>query len=280
MLGSPRKFLNDSQSIGSSQLFGVSQGAGIAGAPRKEDQHSCLPATVRLVEASLEECPPGGEPRFHGREVGQLILVGVVESLLRTANSIEFTLNDASGRLQVRHYFTGDASDASSKLQNGRYAGVVGNVRTSPVHHFGASGLWHVESADEVCYHMLEVAHAALKLRQCEQKVSNTPESKQTSRLVEAPSTLDAATLPWATPMKGEAPQPGGAAPPEGNALKEAVKDFVQREGAGREEGVALAEITGGVGGAVPESVRRAIEALVAEGEIYQTVDEEHFQVL
>merc|ERR1719213_82792 len=66
----------------------------------------------------------------------------------------------------------------------------------------------------------------------------------------------------------------------DGEALKSAVRELVRRSGEGKEEGVSIIEIFG-VFPAVPtERVREAAAALIDDGEIYNTTDDDHFQVL
>jgi hypothetical protein len=238
--------------------------------------------TVRLLEGALESRTGDSELRVHGQEASQFLLVGLVEDLVKTPNSFEFTLNDASGRLKVRHYFTA-APDALNDVQACRYAGIVGSLRTSPVVHFGASWLWPVTSADEVSYHAIEVAHAALKLRQGERReaMMQTPEPKRVVTGELSPPKVD--QLTGMGTMQVERPAETSSDKPiilDGEALKSAVRELVRRSGEGKEEGVSIIEIFG-VFPAVPtERVREAAAALVDDGEIYNTTDDDHFQVL
>merc|ERR1719272_1815692 len=79
---------------------------------------------------------------------------------------VEFQLNDASGRMKVRHYASGPAmGEGLEGLTAGRYVSVIGNLRTSPAMHVSAMSFCAVSSADEVSYHMIEVALATLRLR-------------------------------------------------------------------------------------------------------------------
>jgi len=293
MLGNLGSFQATSVGFGGSYASGPSAGVGGSpprqGAERQEDKQTCVPVTVRLLELALEERTRDNELRVHGQEAGQLILVGLVEDLARSPNSLEFTLNDASGRLKVRHYFT-EASDALDGIHAGRYAGIVGSLRTSPVVHFGAAWLWSVSSADEVSYHMIEVAHAALKLRQGERReaMMQTPEPK---RVIAGGPASGAAQ--WTPPkvdelagvgaMQVERPADVPSAKPgafEGEALKSAVRELVRGSGEGRDQGVSIAEIVEAFPAVLPEKVRAAAVALVDDGEIYNTTDDDHFQVL
>merc|ERR1719401_1126118 len=78
---------------------------------------------------------------------------------------MEFTVNDATGRIKTRYYITDKQPQALAELMSGQYVSMFGNVRTAPTVHFVATGMRIVTSADEVSYHMIECAHAALKLQ-------------------------------------------------------------------------------------------------------------------
>merc|ERR1719382_1368332 len=98
-------------------------------------------------------------------EHGMLVLVGAVEAVVKQSASFEFSLNDATGRIKARHFLTDLPTKEIGKIEPGQYISIYGNVRTAPVVHFAAMGVRLVRSADEVSYHMIESAHAALKLQ-------------------------------------------------------------------------------------------------------------------
>jgi len=292
MLGSPGAFATASLNFGGSYSSGPSVGAD--GSPlrpvsqRQEDKQTCIPVTVRLLDEAQEARTGDSELRVHGQEASQFLLVGLVEDLAKTANSLEFTLNDASGRLKVRHYFT-SASEALHDVQAGRYAGVVGSLRSSPVVHFGAAWLWSVTSADEVSYHAIEVAHAALKIRRGEKQnaMMHTPEPKRVE--VGGVSSVPQLSPPKVELFAGtgamQVERPGMSAPTEtrvleGEALKSAILELVRKSGEGKEEGASIAEILAAFSAVPSGKVRAATTALVDDGEIYNTTDDDHFQVL
>merc|ERR1719253_1605772 len=154
-------------------MFGASQGFGYgdATAPaqaapqraRQEEKQTCVPVTVRILQDAVSKHADSQEVLIHGSEASIVHLVGVVESLVEQSTMLQFQLNDASGRMKVRHYSSTGASVGG--VAQGRYVSIVGNLRTSPAPHVSAMSLRPVASADEVSYHMIDVAHAALRLR-------------------------------------------------------------------------------------------------------------------
>merc|ERR1712217_338376 len=111
---------------------------------------------------------------------------------------------------------------------------VFGNVRTAPLPHLAATGVRLVQSADEVSYHMIEAAHAALKLQKvrAEPAIATTPASKHRAEEPVSPQKeiqpiVAVSTAPTASTS---APSPEKAAL-EGSQLRDAIVAYVQREG-------------------------------------------------
>merc|ERR1719213_587890 len=93
-----------------------------------------------------------------------LVLVACVEVVKKSGSVMEVSLNDGSGRIKARHYVTENSKKHVESVEAGRYINVIGNVRTAPEVHFAIQMLKPVNSADDVSFHAIEVAHAALKL--------------------------------------------------------------------------------------------------------------------
>merc|ERR1719277_569875 len=108
----------------------------------------------------------GEDLNFFGCEPGVLVLVAVVESVVRQSTGLEMSLNDATGRIKARYFVTDPQPGELERIVPGTYVSAFGGVRSAPALHFAVQGLRPVESADEVSYHMIEVAHAMLRLQQ------------------------------------------------------------------------------------------------------------------
>nr|ABI14255.1 single-stranded DNA-binding replication protein A [Pfiesteria piscicida] len=143
---------------------------GVASPPAKkqrpEENFTCLPVTLRQMEAALAKRAGSGEElTFFGVEPKELIVVAAVESIARQGTSLEMTINDGTGRLKARYFVTDAQPDDSDRIVPGRYISAFGGLRAAPAVHFAINGLRLVESVDEVSYHVIEVAHAALRLQ-------------------------------------------------------------------------------------------------------------------
>jgi len=271
---------SDSQGVPMSDTAGAE-----AKKPRQEENNSVLPVTCSAIAKAVAKA--GGddsEIRFFGAEPGMLLLVGQVESISQNVASLEFTLNDSTGRLQARYYMQG----VEETIEAGKYVTIAGQIRTAPQLHISVTAMRPVQAADEISYHMIEAAHAALKLqggRVLEKLPPATPLPKrqptELSSQVSPPKDISyiTAAAPLASVPATTAPAPAkqGLQGPE---LQKAIASFVQTRGAGSEEGVNIATICGQFLPASEKNVRSALEQLVTDGELFTTIDDDHFQGL
>merc|ERR1719382_199426 len=135
--------------------------------PRQEVKETFLPVTIRAIELALQRRGDTGEDlKFHGCAEPQMVLVvASVESVSKQAASLEVVLNDATGRMKGRWFLVDPQDGELERIVPGSYVSAFGEVRASPVQHLAVKGMRPVESADEVSYHVIEAAHAALKLK-------------------------------------------------------------------------------------------------------------------
>jgi len=154
-----------SQSFGLTNSLPATQAA--AKPARQEEVETCMPATVRMAqEAAMGPVSEAKNVFVHGKEVGVMLLVGMVEEIAKQGSSMEFSINDGSGRMKVKYYVTTELPADLASLQVGDYIKAVGSVRAAPSPHLSAVVLKKVASYDEVSYHLIEVAYAALKINQ------------------------------------------------------------------------------------------------------------------
>jgi len=245
---------------------------------RQEDKQTCMPATIRMLgDAQKTVQEKGTELQLHGVEVANVTLVGVVEGLSRQAALLEFTLNDGSGRIKVRHYQNSDSAPDSNKdgLTVGRYVSVVGSLRTSPAVHVSALSLRPVTTADEVSYHMIEVAHAALMMKRGGSRAPVPSPSSALPQPQVATSQTPAAAAPATAPAPAAASAPTG--PAQATNVRDAVLTVLRSEGESRPEGVPRATILERLKPSTASSVCAALQELVDAGEAFTTIDDDHF---
>jgi len=283
--------LQTSNMFGSSQNFGATQDAATpVKAKRQEEKATVLPVTVRMLESAVESrTDESADVLIHGSEAGMVHLVGVVEGLVQQTAMLEFQLNDASGRVKVRQYFTGDsAGKGIDGLTSGCYVSVIGNLRTSPAMHVSAMNVRKVTSPDEISYHMIEVAHSTLRLRAPASaggvsmgglglgaSVKADPGTPSPMKIGEKASTI--------SPMKVDAPapvaldmQPAASVDIRGSVLKVLEQE---KESAG-DQGLGLASVLAKLAHCKASQVKEILQGLVDEGEVFTTIDDEHYALI
>lgn len=91
-------------------------------------------------------------------------LVGVVESELIESIFLDFVLNDATGRVRVRYIYPPPFWQLPELA--GRYVRLCGRVLPGDPCYIITESVALIKEADEVSYHLIEVAHRHLVSRQ------------------------------------------------------------------------------------------------------------------
>jgi len=251
--------------LGASQLQATQPGATQDGKKeRPEDKQTVLPVTIRLIERALEQRVAVNDPlRFFGTEQGMLLVIGIVENLVRQPASIEFRVNDATGRIKARYFVTSYQAKDVEAIVSGQYIQMFGHVRTTPEFHFAVTGLHTVSTPDAVSYHMIECVHAALKLQK-----ARVPDPTTPTKTAPAPGASQVNPNELSAPKRARL---------EGEALRNAVVAFLQRMGAGKPEGVHLSLVCEHVDPTPMADLTVVLAQLVEDGEVFTTIDDKHF---
>lgn len=281
--------------FGDSQIFGgagqiLSQGAtpsqgAQGGRARTDEAQACIPVTVRLLDTAIAKVAGDAELTIHGTQPAFVVLVGAVEALTRQATGLEFSLNDATGRIRVR-YFSSDQA-ALAGVAAGAYVTVVGTAKASPAPHVSAQWVTPCASADQISYHAIEVAHAALRIQKGVREPEMAP--SLTSGMVPTVTCMsesrvrtdDRATPPAPTPQSVATPARAASTAPEatpqaqGVALQDAVLQVLAADD--RQEGVPISELMTKLPGVTQESaLRSVVDTLIETGDAFYTIDEHH----
>jgi len=240
-----------------------------------------LPVTVRMIELALAQ-KGGDELRIHGVEPGAVLLVGAVEDLDLKQAAMEFSLNDATGRIRSRFFFPSSEFKLNG-VKDGSYVSFVGTIKTEPNPHLSIMTLRLISTPDEISYHFIEAAHTALRLRKGGVAV---PAKLAVSQTNSAPMDIDTNTPPGignttfaTTPdSKGKVET---ASPPkvlQGKRLQEEIQSYLERVGASRPEGLGMEEVAGHFkASSSAADVKEALRMLLEDGAAYTTIDDDHF---
>lgn len=249
---------------------------------RQDEKHICMPLLVKSVLSAAESTDRGGDFRVFGEEPSMMLLVGVAESVVCQAASVEFVLNDSTGRLKVRQYLTD--SSTSTNISNGQYVTVVGAMRLAPEMHVSAQFVSVVESPDEVSFHAIEALHTMLKLTKGKAKDEPmTPATKRpvTTSFANFASHPDVVADTPQKDIKVAAPVSGQSGmKSDGQALGSALTSLLQQQSASNPEGMKIVDIVKQMIPSAEVDVRACLEKLVSDGEVFNTIDDDHFSTV
>lgn len=297
-----------------SQAFTQSLGLGTQlsqGSPAKkartEEAQVCLPATARMLHDAAASMEGNGAYLSEGREGSMLVVVGVVEGLSASAATTEFTLAmgpamdivrpqlaaagvleqiepilmqsaDFGNKIKVRKYIT-DASKAGATPANGQFVVVTGLMRPSPELHLSAQFMHIIEDSKRISFHMLEAAHSLLRITRGSSAKDLRPVASPQAAFSSPPKQLAAVQEPLAQaqacPHSSQGPVAEKATM---SGLRESVLAALRASAAaGSVEGLTLADLLQKIPGAIETETRKLLTALKDEGDIYNTMDDDHF---
>lgn len=252
------------------------QGSPQKGQAQAREESILMPVTIHMLEKAVATQPHGGDFKVDGRSANMMTIVAAVEELNRQQASMEFVLNDSTGRMKARFFFPADLKVDS--VQNGSYVSVTGILKTQPATHFSVVALHPVHSADQISYHAIEVVYSSMRSKG---KLSSSKGSTTKAQEFASPAHQGVAAIP--RPMVAssgqQAADPMGAkaapAPVESGSLRDQVAAFLTSKD--NPEGVSFGELTAHFSTAASEAVRAAVTDLLDDGTAYTTIDDDHF---
>jgi hypothetical protein len=233
-----------------------------------------MPVTIHMLEKAVATQAHGGDFKVDGRPANMLTIVAAVEELNRQQTSMEFVLNDSTGRMKARFFFPADLK--VDPIENGSYVSVTGILKTQPATHFSVISLHPVHSADQISYHAIEVVYSSMRSKG---KLSS---SKGPTKAQEfsAPAHQGVAATPRPlarTSSQAADPLVARAAPAavESGSLRDQVAAFLSSKD--NPEGVSFGELSAHFSKAASEAIRAAVTELLDDGTAYTTIDDDHF---
>jgi len=136
----------------------------------KTPAQTLTPVTIRMLleAAARRNSSPGGPDgtvSVSGRELQMLTVVACVEAVIPMEMSIKLLLDDGSGKMSCHMYTDSDSASGSLEFQAGDYIRVFGHLRQwEQQDQMSAHRIVKVESANEIAYHTIEVAHVHLNV--------------------------------------------------------------------------------------------------------------------
>lgn len=246
--------------------------------PVGEKNEMLLPVTLKMVDAAVTAgAGEDGDLRIDGKNVNTILIVGCVADVNKQSTAMEFSVNDSTGTMRARYYFTPEMQKTLEQVDNGTYVTIVGIVKTKPSLHVSVLTMRPVQSPDEISYHEIQVAHASLKSKKkgsAEKFVSSPTRPETPVHSVVTPlrrneeatkESLTQAPPMMATPPKIEGP------------LKDRISKFLAEPKNQNPEGVARSILCQTFSDSKAEEITASISELLDEGLAYTTIDDDHF---
>lgn len=240
------------------------QGSGSAGGKGKRPQN-IVPVMIKEVLEAPEE-----GFTIEGMEVGEVVVLGQIREVEKTATKTTYKIEDSTGSLDVIQW-TSDGPVEAEHFE-GSYIKAVGSMRTQgEKKHLMAFQVLDCPSQEERDFHLLQVVHSHLKLKQLHAKMTGQEEMDQSglsnSMMGGGIGSSFGGTMSMGTSSSASF----------GNKTYDTVYSLIKQST--ESEGINVNSIYAVVQGKMSRGeMDGAIEYLSNEGHIYSTVDDDHFK--
>jgi len=248
-----------------------SPAAGKGGRARSEQ--TILPVTLKQINDADSS---DDTMKIDGKELTQVVVVGTVLSMESQALANNYSIDDGTGRIDVRWWTDAESGDVHadkrSLIREQTYVRVVGKIRNfQNQKQIVAFDVRPVKDFNEVTYHLIHCIQVHL---------ANTTEQSPAKGAGGESSHANQAFGYGAAPSYNA---PAAASNMGGgdsglNDIQQSVMNIIEQHGTG-EMGCQFGDVKSQLGARFTEQqLREAIDFLSNEGHLYSTIDEDHFK--
>lgn len=225
-------------------------------APRRSyDEQTLIPVTIRMALASHPDSE-GTLQLEDGRKLFHIRLVAAVRSVEDFSTNVLYNVEDGTGLIEVKQWLddkdcTATVEMRQATLKEHIYVKIIGQVKDyDGKKMILADSVRPLTTGNELTHHMLEVVFSGENVKRKDTFVA--PQLTATGAPLQA--TVN-------------------------DGLREAVVTFIRDQGHHSDVGASVQECVKRFVGTFAESeIRKMIADLSAEGHIYSTADEDHYQ--
>jgi replication factor A2 len=247
--------------------FGSSQQS--AQKPRRSyDEQTLIPITLHMaLQASPDPSGDGSLILEDGRKLSTVKVVGAVRSVEDASTNVLYQLEDGTGLMDVKQWLDDNDCTAIQEIrqktkEENIYIKVTGQIKDyEGKKMLVASSVRPLTTANELTHHMLQVVHSAEKSKRADSIVS--PGAIMNNNGVG----FGGGAVPVAQTTSG------------GNSLKERVLNFIKTSDDGTDAGCHIDQCVKGISDAPEAEIRKTMEQLAEDGDVYSTISEDHFKV-
>ncbi|KAJ2783143.1 Replication factor A protein 2 [Coemansia interrupta] len=233
------------------------------------------PVTIKQM-LTLESAKDDAPVMLDGEEVRQVTFVGVVRNMNRQQVNLMYSVEDGTGKIDVR-VWNNDGDDmevgeqTNPDIVEGQYVRVYGDLKFfNNKRHVSAHKVRPITDHNEITYHGIEAIYVHLTKTR-----GVAPALRANAAATASGSHGAGAAAGSAYSDMGGFGSGGGGGGSNMNPLHSAVIDIVKNNDT--DNGVSIANIGNFLAGRFQSSeVSGAIDWLVSEGHLYNTIDEQH----
>lgn len=237
------------------------------GGRRSYDDQTLIPVTINQIVNAKPDAASGNDGVIlaDGRKVTSIVLVAAVRSFEDMSTNVMYSMEDGTGLMEVKQWLD-DNNECSamheirqSTLRENIYLKIIGQIKDYDGKKLVvASSVRPLSTGNELTHHMLQVIYSSEK-------------SKRADSIV-APASVGG--VGFGAPIQ----EPSTGRPAGDNPVQQAVLEYIKTEGEASEMGADIKGVFAQLQQYPEAQIRQVVEDLGSEGQIYSTIDEDHYK--
>ncbi|KAJ4800448.1 Replication protein A 32 kDa subunit A [Rhynchospora pubera] len=225
---------------------------------RSSTTSTTVPLTIKQITEAFHLNDERADFLIDGMEPSLVKLLGRVLNKAERVTDVSFLLDDGTGSIEVTRWVSDSFdTDEMTKIENGMYVVLIGKLKAfQGKRHIGAHAVRPVQDLNQITLHFMECIHAHLDNSR---KATAVPATTSAMNDMRAYQTLNVGT---------------GAS---GDIREVVLSVFQEPASLARENGLHVNEIIRRLG-LQEQKIREAIEYHVEVGNIYSTIDDDHYK--
>lgn len=246
------------------------------------NRQSLIPCTIKQLKNAPANANGEQGYTLDGHELSQVTVVGLILSADEQNTHLMYMLDDGTDSIMVKMWVDAESDESfierKAQWKEGVYVRVIGSLRNfNNTKNIVAYSIQPLTDFNEYSFHFVEVVHTHLR---------HTKGPPPSAVPVAAPGAgMAQGGAGYGAPQGGAYGAAGGAqaygAPQQaGGGLRDLILQFFVTKGKDSDTGLTVADATAALAGsgATSEQVSGFVSELVADGHLYSTIDDDHFQ--
>eukprot|EP00980_Cylindrotheca_fusiformis_P020708 scaffold7738_cov133-Cylindrotheca_fusiformis.AAC.17 len=234
---------------------------------RSYDEQTLIPVTIHMaLQATPDPSGDGSLVLEDGRKLSTIKVVAAVRSVEDASTNVLYQAEDGTGLMEVKQWLDDNDCTAIQEirqqtLKDNIYIKVIGQIKDyEGKKMLVANSVRPLSTGNELTHHMLQVVYSAEK-------------HKRADSIVAPPAVMSNNGVGFG------AAQPMAQATSGDNSLKARLLTFIKNSDDGTDAGCNIDDCIKSFSDVPEPEIRRMMEQLSEDGDIYSTVSEFHYKV-